>query len=168
MLLEAYLYIRYAAVGAEYHFWLHGLIGGIIGVSILTAWRLLRASRGKTFRPWEAGALGHIYSAVPDILFITTGMLHMYWMDIFGLHISVHYIPYPILTLIGLGVLTSVSYMLAVRHHTGWSVRCLVLLLVYAFLAFSFRQPLPDSYEALTTFDAHQSVLCPFAGYSDK
>ncbi len=31
LLVEGYLYVRYAQLDAEFHFWLHGLLGGALG-----------------------------------------------------------------------------------------------------------------------------------------
>lgn len=58
---EGYLHVRYAALGAQFHFWLHGLVGAALGVSALTAVRAVRAFRGGrdstrgALAPWEAG-----------------------------------------------------------------------------------------------------------------
>jgi hypothetical protein len=46
--------------------------------------------------PWEAGWLGHVYSAVPDVLCLGFGVLHVLWMDVFAFHITVHFIPAPL------------------------------------------------------------------------
>ena len=43
--VESYLYWRYRALGAEFHFWLHGLFGAAIGVATTTGWAPLRRRR---------------------------------------------------------------------------------------------------------------------------
>jgi hypothetical protein len=35
-----------------------------------------------------------VYSALPDVLFLGVGLLHALWMDVFALHISVHFTPH--------------------------------------------------------------------------
>ena len=104
IIIEIIFYRQYAHLGAEFHFWLHGLFGTALGVSALTIWQIV-SRKTTSISAWEAGFLGHIYSAIPDILFIAVGLLHMYWMDIFALHISVHFIPAPIPTMLGLFLL---------------------------------------------------------------
>lgn len=39
LMFEGYMYYRYAQFGAQFHFWLHGLFGGSLGLLALTAWR---------------------------------------------------------------------------------------------------------------------------------
>ena len=54
--VESYLYWRYRALGAEFHFWLHGLFGAAIGVATTTGWALLRRRRpGAVWGPGFAG-----------------------------------------------------------------------------------------------------------------
>jgi len=40
VLFEAWMYDRYAALGAQFHFWLHGLFGAALGLAALTLFRL--------------------------------------------------------------------------------------------------------------------------------
>lgn len=96
LLVEGYLYVRYAQLDAEFHFWLHGLLGGALGMAAVTAVRLAsrRRPHGRpAVAPWGAGGAGHLYSAVPDVLFLSFGVLHVLWMDVFAFHITVHFIP---------------------------------------------------------------------------
>lgn len=39
-----------------------------------------------------SGFVGHLYSAVPDLLFTLGGVLHARWMDVFDLHITAHFL----------------------------------------------------------------------------
>ena len=70
--VEGYLYWRYRALGAEFHFWLHGLFGAAIGVAATTGWALLRRRRPAAV--WGPGLAGHVYSAFPDALFLSAGI----------------------------------------------------------------------------------------------
>jgi len=64
LLVEGYLYVRYAQFDAEFHFWLHGLLGGALGMAAVIAVRLLTSRRRPHGRPavapWEAGGAGHL------------------------------------------------------------------------------------------------------------
>jgi hypothetical protein len=42
---ELYLYLRYASLDGQFHFWLHGLLGSALGLVVLTALRLASATR---------------------------------------------------------------------------------------------------------------------------
>jgi hypothetical protein len=112
LLTEGYLYFRYARLGAEFHFWLHGLFGAALGLAALAIVRIARArhhrdpARGAV-APWEGSWVGHVYSALPDVLFLGFGVLHVLWMDVFAFHITLHFIPAPLITMLiaGTGVL---------------------------------------------------------------
>ena len=92
LLAEAYLYWHYAQLHAGFHYWLHGLLGAALGLDGLTGARLVTALRRPTLgqppvrgcllTAWEAAALGHLYAAFPDILFLTLGLPHGYWMRV--------------------------------------------------------------------------------------
>ncbi len=75
--VELVLSVRYAVAGAQFHFWLHGLFGFALGLSVLTVARLLRPRL--RLRSSESGLLGQMHSAVPDVLFATFGLLHVLW-----------------------------------------------------------------------------------------
>ena len=97
--IEVYSYVRYAQSGADFHFWLHALLGGALGLWLLTLLRLLRP-RDPEVRQWQAHEstlVGHLWSAVPDVLFLVAGALHVAWMDVFALHITAHFLwPQPL------------------------------------------------------------------------
>lgn len=99
VLVEVNLSFRYAELGAQFHFWLHGLFGAALGLAgltvlrLVTAWRRNRDPASGAVAPWEAGWLGHLYSAPPDVLFLIFGVLHVLWMDVFAFHITRHFIP---------------------------------------------------------------------------
>ena len=143
--VELYFFYRYAENGALFHFWLHLLLGGWVGLGLLTVHRLAtrRASR---VRPWNAGYFGHMYSAVPDVLFLAIGLLHAVWMDVFALHITAHFL-WPNALVAGL-----VLWSLAVLAHGAavWGARRLAAGALLAGLVFltagvSLRAPLPST-----------------------
>jgi hypothetical protein len=161
---EVYLYIRYALLGAEFHFWLHGLFGAALGLAALTLLRMLAARRGGdpgqgAVTPWEGGFAGHLYSAVPDVLFLGFGVLHMLWMDVFAFHITLHFVPVPLLTMLALFLLTLAGYGLAASRH-GWSAgTALVTALGVLLLALSLAAPIPESIQDIRVDRGF--VLCP-------
>ena len=109
--VEVGLWWRYAQMGAEFHFWLHGLLGGAIGVAAATVWALARGRRPGAV--WGSGFAGHVWSAFPDVLFISAGILHQLWMDAFAFHIAIHLIAAPLVTMLGVFALTLLAWLLA-------------------------------------------------------
>ena len=143
--VELYFFYRYAENGALFHFWLHLLLGGWVGLGVLTVHRLA-TRRASHVRPWNAGYFGHMYSAVPDVLFLMIGLLHYAWMDVFALHITAHFL-WPNALVAGL-----VLWSLAVLAHGAavWGARRLATVALAAGVAFlvagvSLRAPLPST-----------------------
>jgi hypothetical protein len=148
---ELYLYLRYDSLDGEFHFWLHGLLGWALGLSVLAVLqpRAREGVRPAPFTAWEAAAVGHLYSAFPDILFLTGELLHAPWMDVFALHITVHFIPVPVLTTLVLFLLATVGYGLAMsrlRHAAAGAVIAATATLA---VAVTFAAPVPSSIEDL-------------------
>lgn len=149
---ELSLYLRYASLDGQFHYWLHGLLGWALGLLALTALRLRAGgdARPVRFTAWEAVGLAHLYSAFPDILFLTGEVLHARWMDVFALHITVHFIPAPVLTALVLFLLATASYGLAMsrrRRAAAGGLITAVAILAVAILAVAvtFAAPLPSS-----------------------
>lgn len=161
---EGYLYYRYAQLGAQFHFWLHGLFGLTLGLSALTAWRLVRRKLDGRVAPWEAGALGHVYSAVPDVLFLVFGVLHMVWMDVFALHISLHFVPYPLQTQLVLVGLALAAYGLARDGRRRPAAGALVGALVVVGVAMLVRYPIPGSVGEMRENGPGLAWMCPLTG----
>jgi hypothetical protein len=127
VLFEVWLYGEYAELGAQFHFWLHSLFGGALGVGALTLLRLARRRRDGAVAAWESGWVGQLYSVLPDILFLGFGVLHMLWMDVFALHITLHFVPRPLLTIWALFTLTLISYGLAMSDRIRPALAVLAL-----------------------------------------
>jgi thioredoxin 1 len=150
---ELYLYLRYASLDGEFHYWLHGLLGWALGLSALTAPRLRRPAPGRAGAlsptPWEAVGVGHLYSAAPDILFLTTGVLHARWMDAFALHITVHFVPAPILTALVVFLLAAGAYALAMSRRRRLAAGGLLAGVAAFAVAVAFAAPIPTSIQDL-------------------
>lgn len=158
--VEPVLYVRYAAAGAEFHFWLHGLFGFALGLTVLTVARLLRPRL--RLRSPESGLLGQIYSAVPDVLFAAFGLLHVLWMDVFAFHVSLHFIPAPLVTMTGvlmLAVGSETASRLGLRKTAAVGIAAAVGVTGAALL---LRDPVPGSLR-----EPHQrpglALVCPLA-----
>lgn len=159
IVLELLWYRQYARFDAEFHFWLHGLIGAALGLAALTAARLLahRRSGGSghvrpRITPWEAAFLGHVYSALPDILFLAAGAPHDYWMDAFAFHITVHFVPAPVLTALALFLLALLGYGLAMTGRprvSGVGVGAFAAAALVATLALASAASIPDDIQDL-------------------
>ncbi len=145
---ELYLYLRYASLDGQFHYWLHGLLGWALGFA-LTA---LRLRAGDSARPaWETVGLGHLYSAFPDILFLTGEILHAPWMDVFAVHITVHFIPAPVLPVLVLFLLATAGYELAMTRQRRAAAGGLIAAgSTWAVaVAVTLAGPLPSSIEEL-------------------
>jgi len=168
-LTEGYLYYRYAQFGAQFHFWLHGLFGAALGLAALTGLRMLRAWRrgGEpatgAVAPWEAGWVGHLYSAVPDFLFLGFGVLHVLWMDVFAFHITLHFIPAPLIIMLVLFLLTLAAYGLATSRRPWVATGMLAVATGVLVGAVAAAAPIPDRLA-----DVHVDRgfgLCPVQGH---
>lgn len=168
LLTEGWLYYRYAQLGAQFHFWLHGLFGAALGLAALTGLRMLRARRRRrdptqgAVAPWEAGWLGHLYSATPDFLFLGFGVLHMLWMDVFAFHITLHFIPAPLVIMLVLFVLTLLAYGLAAARHPWLASGTLAVAAGILVVSLAMAEPIPDSLPELHVDRGF--ALCPVEG----
>lgn len=141
---ELVLRQRYAAYGAGFHFWLHGLVGAGLGLCVVgAAGALGRGSEGWLQRPVAWAALGHSVSALPDVLFLAADVLHVPWMDVLALHITVHFLPAPLLTAAAVFVLGAGSALAAAldRRRVAGALLGATALVLAAGLA--LRTPLP-------------------------
>lgn len=157
---EVIFYRQYASLDAEFHFWIHGLFGAAIGLTAVTLWSLVKR-KPAAISGWEAGALGHIYSAVPDILFVAFGVLHMYWMDIFALHISIHFLPAPVATMLIIFLLALIAFGLSADGYRKASSGCLVVALIILSTALFFKSPVPTNLREIQSHNQKYTWLCP-------
>src|SRR5207245_4885355 len=132
--------------GAEFHFWLLGLFGAAIGFTGLTLYRVLRRNeRGRRGSVWLVGAAGHTYSAFPDVLFITAGVLHAYWMDAFAIHVSVHFIPDPLATMWAVFAVTLAAYAAAELDRRVLALGLVAVAVAGVLVALALRDPVPHT-----------------------
>jgi hypothetical protein len=147
---EVWLYLEYAELGAQFHFWLHGLFGATLGLLTLAAWRVVRG-RLAPVAPWESAFAGHAVSALPDVLFLGLGVLHVLWMDVFALHISLHFVPYPLATQLGLFLLALATYVLAAEGRRTAALAGGAVAVAVTVAGLALRSPLPSSLAELQT-----------------
>ncbi|UGY91262.1 hypothetical protein [Streptomyces gobiensis] len=158
---EGVLYVGYARYGAQFHFWLHGLFGGALGLAALTIVRIATSRSGPgRASPWESGFLGHIYSALPDLLFLGFGVLHVLWMDLFAFHITLHFIPAPLYTMLAVFVLTLAAYGLAMICRPWSAAAVLAAAAAVVVIALAFAAPIPHSVQQIRDHPG-LSLLCP-------
>lgn len=157
---EVILYRQYASLDAEFHFWLHSLFGAAVGLSAVSIWKIIKG-KSAGISGWEAGALGHIYSAVPDIIFIAFGVLHMYWMDVFAIHISIHFLPAPVATMLIIFLLSLVAYGLSAEGHRKSATYCLVIAASVLSVSLLFKSPVPSNLKEVQQHNQKYSWMCP-------
>ena len=152
--VEVYFFIRYAENGALFHFWLHLLLGGWVGLGLLTLHRLA-TRRTSPVRPWNAGFFGHMYSAVPDVLFLMIGLLHYLWMDVFALHITAHFLwPNALVAGLVLWTLAVLAHGAAVCGGRALAAGALATSLAFLATGIALRAPLPSTLEELRESEA--------------
>ncbi|MBC9725015.1 hypothetical protein [Streptomyces sp. TRM68367] len=158
--IEVVLYVVYTSYGAQFHFWLHGLFGGALGLAALTVVRMLPRHGPGRASPWESGFLGHLYSALPDLLFLGFGVLHVLWMDVFSFHITLHFIPAPLYTMLAVFVLTLAAYGLVMGRRRWSAVAVLAVAAAVVVIALAFAAPIPHSVQQIRDHPG-LSLLCP-------
>lgn len=162
--IEAWLYTQYAALGAQFHFWLHGLFGFALGFLALAIYRMVVGSR---LSPWGPGLLGHVYSAFPDVLFLSVGILHVVWMDVFALHISVHFIPAPLVTMLVVFAMALAAERAAAHGRRRMASAGVAVAVAVVAVGVALRSPLPDTLDDVRS-QPDIAFLCPLAGHSDR
>lgn len=140
---EAYLVGRYQTFHALWHFWLHALLGVGVGVAVLTGVSAARRRPPSPAAVWAAAFAGHLLSALPDVLFLTAGMLHAPWMDVFAAHIGVHFLPAPLAVSFAVFALGLLSWPLLAhgRIRTAAGMAVATVLIVIAIPAVSPAAP---------------------------
>lgn len=141
--VEVWFFARYAQAGAQFHYWLHALLGGALGLSVLTVVRLLRPARA-TWRGHEATLTGHLWSAVPDVLFLSAGVLHVSWMDVFAVHITAHFLwPAPLPAALVLWALAVAGWAAARLGARRAAASAVLLTAGFLAVAVDLHAPLP-------------------------
>lgn len=87
---EIFLFARYQAHDAPFHWFTHFLVGGSVALIGMTVWVVQERRRVALSAVWVV--LGHLVAMFPDLLF-AWGIPHQRWMDAFLGHITSHYIP---------------------------------------------------------------------------
>ena len=149
--LESYLFLRYAELGALFHFWLHGLFGAAIGWAVLALVQLRRTRDRRSARStvWVAALIGHLYSAAPDVLFLTLDQVHQPWMDLFALHIGIHFLPAPLLTTFTVFSLALAAWASAVLGGDRMAMVLLAAVVALTGIAWVARDAPPATLEEL-------------------
>jgi len=161
--VEAYLFRRYSQLGAVFHFWLHGLFGAALGFFALTVVTLVR--RRRVGDVWTAGFLGHVYSAAPDVAFLTVGVLHYLWMDVFAFHVSLHFVPAPLVTMFSVFAFSVTAWAAATLGRRRIAAGLLALAVAVTSVALAVRRPIPDTLTELRA-DPSLALLCPLAPWT--
>jgi len=141
---EVYLALRYAEFGALFHYWLHGLWGMAAGLAVAVLWRSARSPQtGPGAQLVVAAAVGRLLFAVPDVLFLALDTPHAGWMDVFGAHISLHFVPAPVAwAYAAFAVAVVAAAMGALRRRrpaAGVAVGVVIMLVT----GLAVRQPMP-------------------------
>lgn len=157
--IEVWLYTQYAAPGAQFHFWLHGLFGFALGFLALAVYRIVV---GTPVTPWGPGILGHVYSAFPDVLFLSFGILHVLWMDAFALHISVHFIPAPLVTMLVVFAVALAAERAAAHGRRRLASAGVAASTLIVATGLALRSPLPDTLQDVRSHEGI-ALLCPLA-----
>lgn len=162
--VEGYFFLRYAQQGALFHYWLHALLGGYLGVGALAVARL--RGRGRRTTGWEAGFTGHLYSAVPDVLFLTAGLLHVAWMDVFAVHITAHFLwPSALPAALVLWSLAVLALLLTTLQRPRAAAGVLGASLALLAVAVLLRSPLPSSLQQVRDQEARRGLTSALASF---
>jgi hypothetical protein len=151
--VEAVLLAFYLYWDASFHWLLHLLVGGSIG--------LLAATAGAAPRGLRTGALvpvvtvGHLIAAVPDILF-RLGVPHQHWMDLFAWHLESHFAPGGLLTWYLVFLVCLGANLLLQYRRRSWPV---VAALVSAGTALALAHERVPTELTSTDHAAHLAVL---------
>ncbi len=93
------------------------------------------------------------------MLFLGFGVLHMLWMDVFAFHITIHFIPAPLLTMLALFLLTLVAYGLAMSRRRLPAAGTLTAAAAVLAAALALAAPVPDDIHDLLV--DRGLALCP-------
>lgn len=83
------------------------------------------------------------------MLFLIFGVLHVLWMDVFAFHITVHFIPALLITLLVVFLLSLAAYGLAMSGRVRLAVASLAASAGACTAALSVAAPIPTDIEDL-------------------
>lgn len=146
--MQVLLYRQYAVVGSQFHYWLHLLYGIAVGFGVLAVVAIVAPRIGGR-GALTAGALGHAWSAAPDLAFLVLTVLHATWMDVFALHISVHFVRAPLLVALLLAALSLLTWLAATVRRGRVAGSLLASAVVLLGIALGARTPLPGTLDGL-------------------
>lgn len=89
--VELALFLSYQHRDGRFHWFLHFFVGASAALMVMTFAGFIR--RRPVSRPLTAILAGHLIAMLPDILFGLGIVPHEEWMEIFLLHIAVHFMP---------------------------------------------------------------------------
>lgn len=89
--VEVAFYVLYFYYAATFHWFLHFFVGAAIVLILMSILMLYHKINVRWPFLWLF--VGHLVAMFPDVLFRFLKMPHQHWMDIFILHIRVHFIP---------------------------------------------------------------------------
>ncbi len=112
------------------------------------------------------GLAGHLYSAAPDIAFVAAGVLHYRWMDAFALHVSLHFVPAPLVVAFAVFALALLGHAAATLDRGAVAVALVGLAAVTTVAAVAGRAPIPQTLDEVRE-PPRVALLCPLAGPSD-
>ncbi len=136
--VETWLGYEYHVRGTDWHFVLHTLLGCGAGFAVAA----LLGSRRVV--GWVL--LGQALSVLPDVLFITAGIPHQRWMDVFVAHITIHVVAQPLLVAATLFLVAGWGWWLAAWTSQRAAGRLLALAGVAVVgIALALHHPIPTS-----------------------
>ncbi len=98
-----------------------------------------------------------------SVLFLAAGVFHVAWMDVFALHITIHFIPAPLAVLFVVFAVTLGSWVAATLGRRTFAVGGLVVVLAVFMAALSFADEPPASMQDLRR-DPRLAFVRPLAG----
>lgn len=108
---ELLVFLSYHHSDGRFHWFLHFFVGATAALSFLTLWTYGTGCAARLPLLWIF--IGHMLAMLPDLLFGLGRIPHEPWMDVFLLHISVHFVPGRNWTWYGLFLLSLASYFAA-------------------------------------------------------
>jgi len=96
------------------------------------------------------------------VLFLIFGVLHVLWMDVFAFHITVHFIPALLITLLVVFLLSLAAYGLTMSGRVAWRWHRWRPAPWPALLRSAWRRPSPPTSKTCAPTRAHPRIaLCP-------